>query len=177
MLSSFNPSIKETLLLLIYFLVRSSSDKEKLSIIKAYSFSLTPTSNNSFLNSSLDILFILSIMVVTKEILLSSKPLSSKMPFINLRLLYLMKTFIPSLLKPSIYRVISSASINCPSKPTTSTSHWVNSRSLPNFTGPSLNTLFISYLLKGIFKTFLLRAINLAKGTVKSYLSPSFLSP
>ena len=76
-----------------------------------------------------------------------------------------------SLLNASTYKEINLASIISPDKPTTSTSHWVNSLSLPTFTVPSLNTLLISYLLNGYFILFLFRAMNLAKGTVRSYNS------
>ena len=52
----------------------------------------------------------------------------------------------------------------------------MNSLSLPNFTGPFLNTSPISYLLKGNL-VFGFIAIYLANGTVKSYLKAKFLFP
>ena len=82
-----------------------------------------------------------------------------------------------NLLKASTYSDNNSASTNCPFIPTTSTSHWVNSRSRPSLIGPSLNTLDISYLLKGNVILFLFSYINLANGTVRSYLNPKFIFP
>ena len=124
-----------------------------------------------------DSLSFLSIIVVTLGTKFSSIPDSKIKPVIKFLLLYLIITSIFNFLNAVTYNDNNSASIYCPSIPTTSASHWVNSLSLPTLTGPSLNTLFISYRLNGNEILFLFKAINLANGTVKSYLRPKHLSP